>query len=109
MHAFQLFSILKKEQPQFEKRIVAIEGDCSLPNLGISINDRATLIREVSIVFHVAATVKFNEKMKLAADINVRSLKDAIYLSKKMPKLKVRILSYVWVSVTLLQSYISIF
>ncbi|KAL2734726.1 fatty acyl-CoA reductase wat-like isoform X2 [Vespula maculifrons] len=93
-----LFSILKKEQPQFEKRIVAIEGDCSLPNLGISINDRATLIREVSIVFHVAATVKFNEKMKLAADINVRSLKDAIYLSKKMPKLKVRILSYVWVS-----------
>lgn len=92
MHAFQLFSTLKKEQPEFQNRLVAIEGDCSLPNLGISKTDRNRLIREVSIVFHVAATVRFDEKIKTAAAINVRSLKDMIYLSKEMPKLKVRIL-----------------
>ncbi|KAL2741590.1 fatty acyl-CoA reductase wat-like isoform X2 [Vespula squamosa] len=83
-----LFSILKKEQPEFQKRIAAIEGDCSLPNLGISITDRTTLIEEVSIVFHVAATVRFNEKIKSAAAINVRSLKEMIYLSHRMTKLK---------------------
>ncbi|XP_035741473.1 fatty acyl-CoA reductase wat-like isoform X2 [Vespa mandarinia] len=83
-----LFNTLRKQQPGFQNRIVAIEGDCSLPNLGISITDRAKLIRDVSIVFHVAATVRFNEKIKLAAAINVQSLKDLIHLSKEMSKLK---------------------
>ncbi|XP_035742412.1 fatty acyl-CoA reductase 1-like [Vespa mandarinia] len=83
-----LFNTLRKQQPEFQNRIVAIEGDCSLPNLGISITDRAKLIRDVSIVFHVAATVRFNEKIKSAAAINVQSLKDLIYLSKEMSKLK---------------------
>ncbi|XP_043685412.1 fatty acyl-CoA reductase wat-like [Vespula pensylvanica] len=83
-----VFSVLRKEQPEFQKRIVAIEGDCSLPNLGISIADRTTLIGEVSIVFHSAATVRFNEKIKFAGAINVRSLKEMIHLSLKMSKLK---------------------
>ncbi|XP_046837227.1 fatty acyl-CoA reductase wat-like [Vespa crabro] len=83
-----LFDTLRKQQPGFQNRLVAIEGDCSLPNLGISTTDRAKLIREVSIVFHVAATVRFNEKIKLAAAINVQSMKDLIHLSKEMSKLK---------------------
>ncbi|XP_035741464.1 fatty acyl-CoA reductase wat-like isoform X1 [Vespa mandarinia] len=83
-----LFNTLRKQQPGFQNRIVAIEGDCSLPNLGISTTDRAKLIREVSIVFNVAATVRFNENIKLAAAINVQSLKDLIHLSKEMSKLK---------------------
>ncbi|KAF7378687.1 hypothetical protein HZH66_015474 [Vespula vulgaris] len=82
------FDTLREKQPTFQNRIVTIEGDSSLPNLGISMIDRATLIREVSIVFNVAATVKFNEKIKLATTINVQSLKDLINLSKEMPKLK---------------------
>ncbi|XP_046837355.1 fatty acyl-CoA reductase wat-like isoform X2 [Vespa crabro] len=83
-----LFSTLREKQPTFQNRIVPINGDCTLPNLDISMVDRATLIREVSIIFHVAATVKFNEKMKLATEINVRSVKDIINLSKEMSKLK---------------------
>ncbi|XP_035741478.1 fatty acyl-CoA reductase wat-like isoform X2 [Vespa mandarinia] len=83
-----LFSKLRKVEPNFRKRIVAIKGDYSLPNLGISKIDRATLIREVSIVFNVAATVRFDEAMKAAVAINVRSLRDLINLSKEMPNLK---------------------
>ncbi|XP_047370398.1 fatty acyl-CoA reductase wat-like [Vespa velutina] len=83
-----LFSTLREKQPTFQNRIVPIKGDCTLPNLDISMVDRATLIREVSIIFHVAATVKFNEKIKLATEINVGSVKDIINLSKEMPKLK---------------------
>ncbi|KAL2719271.1 fatty acyl-CoA reductase wat-like isoform X2, partial [Vespula squamosa] len=83
-----IFSKLREEQPKFENRIVTIESDCSVPNLDIRINDSVTLIQEVSIVFHVAATVRFNEKLKLATAINVRSLKDAINLSKKMSNLE---------------------
>ncbi|KAL2741576.1 fatty acyl-CoA reductase wat-like isoform X2, partial [Vespula squamosa] len=83
-----LFSTLKKMHPTFPNRLVAIEGDCSLPNLGISKTDRNTLIREVTIVFNVAATVRFNETIKLATAINVQSVRDLINLSKEMPKLK---------------------
>lgn len=83
-----LFARLKEERPKFRHQIVAIAGDCSEPGLGMSSEDRATLIKEVSIVFHVAATVRFDEKMKLAVAINVRSLKDTIALSKEIQSLK---------------------
>lgn len=76
-------------QPKFRHQIVAIAGDCSQPNLGISPQDRATLIREVTIVFHVAATVRFDEKMKLAMAINVRSSRDILNLCKEITNLKV--------------------
>ncbi|KAL2741575.1 fatty acyl-CoA reductase wat-like [Vespula squamosa] len=60
-----------------------------LPNLRISVVvDKATLIREVSIVFHISVTVRFNEKMKQAIPINVQNLRDLIDLSKDILKLK---------------------
>lgn len=83
-----LFERLKREHPKFRHQIVAIEGDCGVPGLGISETDRATLMNEVSIVFHVAATVRFDEKIKLAVAINIQSVRDMIALCKKMPKLK---------------------
>ncbi|KAF7379276.1 hypothetical protein HZH68_017121 [Vespula germanica] len=82
------FNNQTEKEPTFQRRIVAIKGDCSLSNLGISKIDRAILTREVSIVFNVAATVRFNEKLKSAITINIRSLRDLINLSKEMPKLK---------------------
>lgn len=80
---------MKDEQPKFRHQIVAIAGDCCQPNLGMSLQDRAILIREVTIVFHVAATVRFDEKMKLAVATNVRSSKDVLNLCKEIPNLKV--------------------
>lgn len=61
-----------------------------MPGLGLSSSDRTTLTREVSIVFHVAATVRFDEKIKLAVAINVQAPKEIINLSKEMNNLKVR-------------------
>lgn len=80
---------MREERPKFRHQIVAIAGDCSAPGLGISATDRMTLINEVSIVFHVAATVRFDEKMNLAVAINVRSPRDMLNLCKEIPKLKV--------------------
>lgn len=85
----QLFEKLRKKHPKFRHQIVAIAGDCSQPNLGMSPQDRATIVREVTIVFHVAATVRFDEKLKLAVPINVRSTRDIFYLCREIPNLKV--------------------
>ncbi|KAI4499642.1 hypothetical protein M0802_005212 [Mischocyttarus mexicanus] len=87
-----LFFKLKEEQPKFRNRIICIEGDCSLPNLGIATLERTTLIEQISIIFHSAANIRFNENIKLATTINVQGLKYMISLSKEMPKLKVKIL-----------------
>ncbi|OAD52165.1 hypothetical protein WN48_02768 [Eufriesea mexicana] len=83
-----LFSKLKEKQPKFRHQIVAVAGDCCHPGLGLSSTDRQMITREVSIVFHVAATVRFDEKMKLAVPINVRGPKDVLELCKEMSCLK---------------------
>lgn len=83
-----LFERLKKEQPKFRHKILAISGDCSLPELGISPEERVTLQKNVQIVFHVAATVRFDEKLKLALAINVNGTKEVLDLCKEMENLK---------------------
>lgn len=70
--------------------MAAIEGDCLEPNLGISEKDQITLQNEVNIVFHVAATVKFDAPLRDAVNINVRSTRDLLEIAKKMKHLKVR-------------------
>ena len=45
-------------------KVEAVVGDITLPNLGLSIEDRQTLIDHVNIVFHSAASVKFDDPLK---------------------------------------------
>lgn len=68
---------------------MTIAGDCSIAGLGLSLTDRQTLISNISIIIHAAATIKFDENLKLAIDINVHGTKDVIELCKEMKQLKV--------------------
>lgn len=83
-----VFDRLKKEVNKFRHRVVPISGDCALPALGLSIQDRQTLIATVDVVFHVAATVRFDEKLKPAYDINVRGTTNVLDLCKEINNLK---------------------
>ena len=60
----------------------------------MSEGDRNELINEISIVFHAAATVRFNELPSKAISINVRGTKEIIDLAKDMKHL----LSFIHVS-----------
>ena len=53
-----------KSNPGFRSKLVAIEGDLLLPAMGISQEDEMKLIDNVNIVFHSAATVRFDEPIK---------------------------------------------
>ncbi|KAL1455577.1 hypothetical protein WDU94_009661 [Cyamophila willieti] len=53
-------------------KLKIIPGDVTLPKLGISEQDREIIIKEVSVVFHSAATVKFNETLKTAVQLNTQ-------------------------------------
>ena len=60
--------------PLFEKlsgvtgRVAAVYGDLELPGLGISSEDAALLARDVEIVLHCAATVRFDEEARSYID-----------------------------------------
>ncbi|KAL1116456.1 hypothetical protein AAG570_004929, partial [Ranatra chinensis] len=83
-----LFSELERIDPKFRNKVTPICGDCSLPALGLSLQDRQLLIREVSVVFHGAATVRFDEQFRIAFNINVRGTKELLLLVQEMKSLK---------------------
>jgi fatty acyl-CoA reductase len=61
----------------------------TLPELGISQADQKILADSVSVVFHSAATVKFDEALKLSTSMNVLGTKRVVELCHKMLKLEV--------------------
>ncbi|KAK8780279.1 hypothetical protein V5799_018380 [Amblyomma americanum] len=64
MLSSKVFESLKQDRPGALDKVRAVSGDITLPSLGLSMSDRATLVEEVSVVFHSAATINFNEPLK---------------------------------------------
>uniref|UniRef100_A0A336LKC5 Fatty acyl-CoA reductase n=1 Tax=Culicoides sonorensis TaxID=179676 RepID=A0A336LKC5_CULSO len=89
-----VFDRLKAEKPTAISKLKGIVGDCSLINLGVSDQDRQLLIENVQIVIHGAATVKFDEELPVAMQINVSGTQFLIELSKQMKHL----ITFVYIS-----------
>lgn len=72
----------------FEK-IVIVPGDLGEPGLGISETDRQMLINDptLSIVFSLAASVRFNEDLQGSANLNLIGVDSLIKLCKRLPNL----------------------
>jgi alcohol-forming fatty acyl-CoA reductase len=84
-----VFALLQEKNPKFSNCVIPIPGDVSQKNLGLSEEDAQTLIKNVNVVFHAAATVRFDEKLRLAYSINVQGTRDLLKLCDKMENLKV--------------------
>ncbi|KAF7404776.1 hypothetical protein HZH66_003682 [Vespula vulgaris] len=68
-------------------RVTAIKGDVMLPELGISAEDKKMLIDKITIIYHAAATVRFDEALKKAVLLNTRGTKQMLELAKEMKNL----------------------
>ncbi|CAH1173791.1 unnamed protein product [Phaedon cochleariae] len=79
-----LFEKLKSENVKAIDKVLGIQGDVSELNLGLSEKDVNTLINTVSIIFHNAASVRFDDFLKSAILTNTRSTRDIITLAKRM-------------------------
>ncbi|KAJ1525888.1 hypothetical protein ONE63_009079 [Megalurothrips usitatus] len=84
-----MFEPLLKERPEAVSKVRAVTGDCSELRLGLSASDEATLVDNVSYVFHAAATVRFDDPLKSAILLNTRGTREVVELCKKMKKLEV--------------------
>lgn len=86
---FQIFSkLLEKQESPFTK-LTLVEGDLQKVGLGISLNDRETLVNDVEIVYHAAADVRFDENLKDGIETNVRGTREVMLLGQQMVKLNV--------------------
>lgn len=85
----RLFDKLKEQQPNFEEKIIAVPSDMMEPRLGLSEEDTKIIHENITAVFHVAATIKFDEKLDLSLQLNVKAVQKMIKLSQGMSNLEV--------------------
>ncbi|XP_006004394.1 fatty acyl-CoA reductase 1 isoform X3 [Latimeria chalumnae] len=85
----KLFDRLRDEQPEFQEKIIAVNSELTQPNLNLSQADQETLTDCINIVFHCAATVRFNEPLKDAMQLNVMGTQKILALAHRMKKLEV--------------------
>ncbi|XP_072906002.1 fatty acyl-CoA reductase 1 isoform X2 [Hemitrygon akajei] len=85
----KLFDRLREEQPDFKEKVVAVSSELTQPELGLSQADKDLLISCVNIVFHCAATVRFNETLKDAMQLNVVATRQLLTFAQLMKKLEV--------------------
>ncbi|XP_006570570.1 uncharacterized protein LOC412986 isoform X1 [Apis mellifera] len=83
-----MFQRIRKQKPQMMKKIVTLNGDVSGENLGLTKEQSEMLMDEIDIVFHFAATLKLEAKLKDAIEMNTVGTKRVLELAKKMKKLK---------------------
>lgn len=87
-NTFQLFSRLKAEQPGAIEKLRVIEGDSKKLRLGISDSDFKK-IKSCAIIFHLAASVRFDDHLTDAVLLNTRGAREVCEMAKSMPNLKV--------------------
>lgn len=94
--------LLKDHSKDIFKKLVPIQGDVGLDNLGISPADRQTLINNVNVIIHSAATLDFNEPLKPTVEINLLGTRRVTQLAKELNNLA----SLVHVSSAYVNSYL---
>lgn len=73
-----------------KEKIHIVNGDVAELSLGLSAEELKMIEENVHIILHGAATVKFDEKIRLAANINARGTLELLKIATRMPKLQVR-------------------
>ncbi|XP_026739795.1 putative fatty acyl-CoA reductase CG5065 [Trichoplusia ni] len=82
-----VFDNVRARNPHQLDKLFVLAGDVSKPQLGLDA-DAISQLREVSVVFHSAATLKFDEPLPVAIEQNVRSVERLLDLCDKLPKMQ---------------------
>ncbi|PNF28234.1 hypothetical protein B7P43_G07537 [Cryptotermes secundus] len=86
-----LFHRLRNEKPDALNKLVPVHGDVTLEELGLTPEAKTRLQDEVSVVFHCAATLRLEAKLKDATEMNTAGTWRLLQLARGMIHLKVRL------------------
>lgn len=94
--------LLKEQDAKIFQKLIPIPGDVGLENLGISPENRQTLINNVNVIIHSAATLDFHEPLKPTVTINLLGTRRVTELALQIQNLS----SFVHVSSAYVNSYL---
>ncbi|XP_043266363.1 putative fatty acyl-CoA reductase CG5065 [Colletes gigas] len=82
-----LFDKLREEKPSTFEKLIPVGGDATVEGLGLGTPERRLLTERVSVIFHVAANVRFDANLKKDVFANTRSTRDVCILAGGMKNL----------------------
>ncbi|XP_053970575.1 putative fatty acyl-CoA reductase CG8306 [Hylaeus volcanicus] len=84
-----VFNRLKEEnKTHLFKKLIPVAGDVGEENLGLSSVDRLTLVEDVQIVFHSAATLDFEADLRSTTKVNLLGTRRVVELCQEIRDLK---------------------
>ncbi|XP_031438737.1 fatty acyl-CoA reductase 1 [Clupea harengus] len=84
----KLFDRVREDNPDFHSKIVPVSSELTQPGLGIGAADVERLTACINIVFHCAATIRFDEPLKHALQLNVIATQQLLSLAQQMHHLE---------------------
>ncbi|NXS09216.1 FACR1 reductase, partial [Neodrepanis coruscans] len=84
----KVFDRVREDCPNFHEKIKPINAELTQPKLAISAEDEEELLARVNVVFHCAATVRFDEPLKHALQLNVMGTQRLLELARQMQNLE---------------------
>ncbi|XP_026740051.1 putative fatty acyl-CoA reductase CG5065 [Trichoplusia ni] len=85
----RVFDLLRDKDPEAIKKVRLINGDITEPELGISDADKKELQERCNVIFHSAACVRFDQKLKDAVNLNTTGTLRMLTLAESMKNLQV--------------------
>jgi fatty acyl-CoA reductase len=84
---FQLFERIMQEKPEVMRKIMVVSGEITEPNLGLSEPHLQHVIDHTNILFHVAASVRFNAPLRANVLTNLVATHEAVEIAKRVKNL----------------------
>lgn len=84
-----------EKNPEVLNKLVPVEGDVTVVDLGLT-DEKRNLLKDVSVIFHSAASVRFDENYKTAIILNTKGTHEVIKFALTLKNL----VSFVHVSTT---------
>lgn len=84
----KIFDRIREEKKEALNKVEAVDGDITEQRLGLSEDDERLLVNSVNIVFHCAATVRFDEDLTKSIGMNVSGVLSMLALARQMTLLE---------------------
>lgn len=84
----------KKYSKDIFNKLIPVSGDVGEEELGLSLEDRQSLIDNVNVVIHSAATLDFEDGLKPSVKINLLGTRRILELCKQIKDLKVSLILF---------------
>lgn len=80
--------MLRERNPKVLDKLIAVRGDVEALGVGLSA-DSLELLKDVSIIFHSAASVRFDDQLQYAILLNTRGTREVVEFATKLKNLAV--------------------